>query len=97
MPLPAIQSFNTGRQYTAQGQRIAFSVIDIDTDDSTLAISRVAFVDVDRMITGVLKIAHHRDDQVHQKDVMSSYDAGGYTWLSDQRLKDQLTAAASAL
>lgn len=94
---PAIQSFNTGRQYTAQGQRIAFSVIETDTDQSTVAISQVAFVDVDRMITGILNVFHHRDEQVHQKDVLRSYDAGGYAWLSDQSLKDQLTAAATAI
>ncbi len=64
-----ITVFQTGRQYSDKGQRIAVC---------ELSDSRVMFADVDRNIDGVTTIVRHRGDSV-QEHVMWCYDRGHYT------------------
>lgn len=73
-------AFNTGRMYCpTNGQRIAYTVIEEDqTDDGSLVyVDRVAFVDADRHISGVLNVVRV-GDKIRDEDVLQSYDAGGY-------------------
>lgn len=85
-----LYAFNTGRQYSSKGQRIAWVPI-LGTAQGVL----VAFYDVDRMINGVVRI----DGVISDDRVLAAYDAGGYTqhgWIS-HTLQDALKAAAEAL
>ncbi len=93
-----IKTFQTGRQYTSHGQRIAYQVTQPDSgDDPFVQISTVAFYDVDRMIGGLVNVVHFDGKPVSDKDVLDAYDAGGYKWNSDQALESQLRIAAAAL
>jgi len=65
-PAPVIQGFNTGRLYTANGQRIAWCV---------LPSGNVAMYDLDRMIDYVLQFP--RGFGVTDRDVMRAYDGHG--------------------
>jgi hypothetical protein len=58
-------SFNTGRKYTAQGQRITATL----HDDQT-----VTFWDHDRMIDGEFKLGEF--DRFTAQTVLAAYDAG---------------------
>lgn len=80
MSCRAFKAFNTGRMYCpTNGQRIAYTVIEEDkTDDGSLVyVDRVAFVDADRHISGVLNVVRV-GDKIRNEDVLQSYDAGGY-------------------
>jgi len=62
--------FNTGRLYTAEGQQIKATVLDI-TEDGQYS---VHFEDTSRMISGVVEVG-----LFPQSAIMSEYDAGRYT------------------
>jgi hypothetical protein len=97
MPSPrTIRAFQTHRQYTAHGQRIAYAEISRDADEH-VALAEVAFVDVDRGIDGVLRIAVLAGEAIEPRYVLDGYDHGGYGYSSDQAMKDALKAAALAL
>lgn len=73
-------AFNTGRMYClTNGQRIAYTVVEEDKSDdgSMVYVDRVAFVDADRHISGVLNVVRI-GDKIRNEDVLQSYDAGGY-------------------
>jgi len=91
-----IQAFNTGRTYTREGQRIAYTVVSRDADDF-LQLATVAFYDVDRMVDGVLTIAVDPEAAVKDRDVLNAYDRGGYGYIADYALRDQLKTAAAAV
>jgi len=98
---PKFHAFNTGRMYCpTNGQRIAYTVIEEDqTDDGSLVyVDRVAFVDVDRHISGVLNVVRV-GDKIRNEDVLESYDAGGYQagLYEFGDLKEQLAKVARAL
>ena len=64
-----IESFNTGRQYSVNGQRMAAGV----TTDG-----KVLFADVDRLIYGEINAVYHKYDNL-QWFVMYHYDRNNYT------------------
>jgi hypothetical protein len=87
--------FNTGRDYTANGQRIAAALQ--DNGD-------IVFVDVDRQIDGVIHAGGLTRDDVlafgyfTQRGVMQSYDENQYAnELIDRVLLQQLRNAAATL
>jgi hypothetical protein len=57
-------TWNTGRHYSSNGQRIAAAILDD---------KRVAFVDIDRGISGITKDPIHNARSI-QEFVMSQYD-----------------------
>lgn len=86
--MTTIRSFNSGRLYSREGQRIAYSETIVDD-----MLSEVVFCDVDRGITGVFTLVR----PVTHERVLSAYDHGGYGYCSDYALRDRLTAAAKAV
>ena len=80
--------FNTGRGYTAKGQRIAAAQLDC---------GRVFFVDIDRGIT----YATAAPCELTQRDVMTAYDYNDtiseMTAISDFDARRQLIAELEAL
>ncbi|RJG08660.1 hypothetical protein D3879_22465 [Pseudomonas cavernicola] len=64
---PVIHTFNTGRQYTAHGQRIAYAELGRREDEFGRMI-QVAFADVDRQIVGVVTLY---EEPVSPSDVSS--------------------------
>jgi hypothetical protein len=58
-------TFNTGRKYTAEGQRIAAAQVD----------GKTYFVDADRYISGVFT----KPVVLTERAVLAAYDAGDYT------------------
>jgi hypothetical protein len=71
---PRAISFNTGRQYTAEGQKIEAKLVDVEV--CTLFgvdLYVVDFNDTSRQINGRVKI-----EQFNQAAVMAAYDAGNY-------------------
>lgn len=62
--------FNTGRLYTAEGQEIKATVLDITEDGHY----RVHFDDTSRMISGEVEVSLFT-----QSAIMIEYDAGRYT------------------
>lgn len=95
-PAPVIHAFQTGRQYTAQGQRIAYVEVGRNTDDFG-ALVEVAFYDIDRGIDGRLKVWASTGEVVTNAAVLQSYDLCAYVWNPDYALKDRLHHAALAL
>lgn len=90
-----ILKFNTGREYTANGQRIAASLL--ENGD-------IVFVDVDRQIDGVIRAGELTLDDVltfrcfTQREIMKSYDRNEYANdLIDRNLLAQLRDAAASL
>jgi hypothetical protein len=86
-----IHTLQTGRAYTAAGQRIAYTELLHCTDGTTV----VGFVDVDRMIDNVLLVA----GMVTDANVLQAYDECAYArrfWLTAE-VKDALITAARAL
>lgn len=77
-----INTFNTGRSYTANGQRIAWAVVG----------DKVMFVDTDRMISGVTTRPCHMNH-----DLLYAYDNGLYSHLNDYEVRAQLEAAANSI
>ena len=84
-----IITFNSGRQYSDEGQRIGFVV---------LPDRRAYFVDVDRRIDGTIDAPHFDDQHVTSQHVMQEYDAGRYYWDAEAaKLRDSVQAAARAI
>ena len=82
--LTKILVFNTGRQYSFAGQRIAAAQLD---DGSIL------FVDIDR---GLEYLIAPGDARFTQSSIMGAYDRGGLDWANNHALIQQLSAAAAA-
>lgn len=72
-------AFNTGRKYTAKGQRIAAAQI----DDKTY------FVDADRMISGVFTVPV----ALTESAIMRAYDAGKFQGCYHPILRELSVAA----
>jgi len=90
-----ILKFNTGREYTANGQRIAAALQ--ENGD-------IVFVDVDRQIDGVISAGALTCDDVlafgyfTQRGIMESYDRNEYAGaLIDRALLTQLRNAAASI
>ena len=89
-----ILKFNTGREYTANGQRIAASLL--ENGD-------IVFVDVDRQIDGVISAGALTCDDVlafgyfTQRGVMAAYDANQYDGAVDRSQLAQLRDAAASI
>ena len=90
-----ILKFNTGREYTANGQRIA-AALQNNGD--------IVFVDVDRQIDGVISAGALTCDDVlalgcfTQRGIMESYDQNQYDGaLIDRALLAQLRNAAASI
>jgi len=64
--------FNTGRMYSDQGQRIVAEVIDKE-DCEVLPMLIVKFIDLDRMIEGVVEFF-----SLTQEEIMLQYDTNQY-------------------
>lgn len=91
-----VTTFNTGRGYTAEGQRIAYTTIakephPILEDDSFYTIS---FADFDRNLDGTVKCLSEHDREPTPSEVLKMYDHGGYGYDTDRARVDQLRAAA---
>lgn len=93
---PTIRAFNTGRTYTAKGQRIAYAEVSRD-DDPHIPIARVVFYDVDRHIDGLVHIPVFPGEAINDRALLHAYDHGGYVYSDDRALLAQLKAAAEAL
>jgi len=93
---PHIRAFNTGRTYTAHGQRIAYAEISRD-DHPHIPIAEVVFYDVDRHIDGQIKVVAFPHEPVNDHALLQAYDHGGYVYSADRELLAQLKAAAEAL
>lgn len=91
----AIRAFQTCRQYTAKGQRIAYAEIS-RTMDEWGGVVEVVFVDVDRHIDGLLSFGLF-GAALSNDAVLRAYDHGGYGYSPDRALLAQLKAAAEAL
>jgi hypothetical protein len=76
--------FNTGRQYSDKGQRIAAGKL---TDGSIL------FVDIDRGLEYLIAPGAAR---FTQSSIMGAYDRGGLDWVNNHALIQELSAAAAA-
>lgn len=75
MPTKTVQvsqeiTFNTGRQYTADGQQIKATVLEVMENGRY----RVRFDDISRMITSVVEVT-----QFSEAAIMTEYDAMRYT------------------
>ena len=75
MPTKTVQvsqeiTFNTDRQYTADGQQIKATVLEVMENGRY----RVRFDDISRMITGVVEVT-----QFSETAIMTEYDAMRYT------------------
>ena len=87
-----INTFNTGRGYTAHGQRIAWCVIGRSVANG-IPTTRVSFVDIDRNIDGVVSI--FECERPTNRQVLRAYDRGGYTLdLNRERVASLEHAAA---
>ena len=89
-----ILKFNTGREYTANGQRLAATFL--DNGDSV-------FVDVDRQIDGVISAGAFTCAEVlelgffTQREIMAAYDANQYDGAVDRSMLQQLRDAAASI
>lgn len=87
-------AFNTGRTYTANGQRLGCALLD---DGS------IVFNDIDRGIFGTVDAGGLTLDDVitlncfTQRAIMQDYDANRYTDTMNQELRDQLRALAETI
>ena len=75
--------FNTGRKYSAAGQRIAAAQLD---DGSIL------FVDIDR---GLKYLIAPGDARFTQSSIMGAYDRGGLEWANNRTYVAELSALAA--
>ena len=86
--------FNTGREYTAQGQRIVARLLD---DGS------IVFLDIDRGIDGVIAPAQGltredvKDPFFNRASVMDAYDNGNYNWGAQRELLAELETIAKSI
>lgn len=77
-------AFETDRQYhPTKPQIVECKVIEVDLDR---AIVVVYFYDRVRMIAGILNILKFDEDDITAQDVLDSYDAGGYYYLTSQQI-----------
>jgi hypothetical protein len=89
-----ILKFNTKREYTKNGQRIAASLL--ENGD-------IVFVDVDRQIDGVISAGALTCDDVlalgcfTQRGIMESYDKNEYIGAVDRSMLQQLRDAAESI
>lgn len=72
---PMIQ-FNTGRQYSKQGQRIVAAQVDD---------GRIFFVDLDRCIDGMITAPNA---ELTEASVLKAYDANQYRWVGHPILRE---------
>lgn len=98
-----IHTFNTGRMYSKDGQRIAYTEIsrtpDEDNEGTSLDLEWVtlAFYDVDRGIYGTIKLVGFVElhEQPTPAGLLRAYDCGSYCpGLSDYALEKRLRDAA---
>jgi len=88
-----ILKFNTGREYSKNGQRIAATFL--DNGD-------IVFVDIDRQIDGVISAGALTCADVldlgyfTQRAIMQSYDANQYDGAIDRSMLQQLRDAAAS-
>lgn len=82
-----IKVFQTGRQYSDKGQRIAYTCDE----------EHIYFVDADRGIDGVFMNAFN-DKSISSLYLLSLYDAGGYDFFKpteyELEIRDALSEAA---
>lgn len=89
-----ILKFNTGREYSKNGQRIAATFL--DNGD-------IVFVDIDRQIDGVISAGALTCADVldlgyfTQRAIMQSYDANQYDGAVDRSMLQQLRDAAASI
>ena len=89
-----ILKFNTRREYTKNGQRIAAALQ--DNGD-------IVFVDIDRQIDGVISAGALTCDEVlafgcfTQRAIMAAYDANQYNGAVDRSQLQQLRDAAASI
>lgn len=94
-----IKTFNTGRQYSAQGQRIAYAVAKAHEETPGLedyTVYDVYMYDADRGVHGVLRTVGKPTDRA----VLASYDHDGaskYGHLPYGETMDALRAAAESI
>lgn len=85
--------FNTGRQYTPEGQVIVAYQVDEPgkAPGSDFDWITVRFIDTSRMVSGEVFIP-----SLTERDVMASYDGGYYknVWINDQEKAEALAAVA---
>ena len=74
--------FNTGRQYSANGQRIAAALLDNGS---------IIFVDIDRGLEYIIPAGAAR---FNQSSIMAAYDRGGLDWCNGHSLVKPLSALA---
>lgn len=85
-----IHTFNTGREYTKHGQRVAWALLLREVGGGNI----VAFVDADRGIDGVVRVdGHTLPDNL---DVLNQYDKCAYlhNYLIPGDVEDALREAA---
>jgi hypothetical protein len=75
--------FNTGRQYSEAGQRIAAGLLDD---------GGIIFVDIDRGLEYLIAPGAAR---FTQSSIMGAYDRGGLEWVNNHALIQQLSAIAA--
>jgi hypothetical protein len=78
-------AFNTGRQYSAAGQRIAAGLLD-DGD--------ILFVDIDR---GLEYLIPASVSNFTQAAIMAAYDGGAVEWLDNNSWEPVLAQELSAI
>jgi hypothetical protein len=87
-------AFNTGRTYTAKGQRIAAALL--DNGD-------IVFNDIDRTICGTISAAGLTLEEVISMNcftkagIMADYDANRYTDTMNQQLRNELQTIAESI
>lgn len=93
--LMKIRTFNTGRLYSAHGQRIAYCQLlrDCGTDTTTML---VAFYDLDRGLCAVIRMQPQYTEADAERALMEQYDACAYErhLLIPNDLEDALKEAA---
>jgi len=77
--------FNSGRQYSANGQRIAAALLD---DGS------IIFVDIDRGLEYLIPAGGAR---FNQSSIMAAYDRGGLEWCNGHALIKPLSDLALSI
>jgi len=96
-----IHVFNTGRQYTRAGQRIAWAILSKEQDEDFPFVTTydIVFSDLDRMIWGRMEVPIWDGDLPNMnEEILRHYDGLAYQWdpLADE-LNDQLREAARKL
>lgn len=76
-------AFNTGRQYSDNGQRIAAGLLEN---------GNILFVDIDR---GLEYLIPAGAAAFNQNSILAAYDGGGLEWCNGHALIQQLSAIAA--